>query len=107
MITLDLISTFSARCIVKVKMLSILSISKLARDSSSKPRFLAISKCLKQASTTVFPVINKFVLEYPSAKRLMADCSVGIKYIVDVTSHTLRFTSSGIVMSNDLRPDST
>ena len=102
-----LTSTFSALCIVNVKMLSISSIFNLAKDSSLKPLFLAISRCLKQASTTVLPVINKFLCENPSASRLIADSSVGMKYIVDVTSATLRLISSGIVMSNDLKPAST
>ena len=37
----------------------------------------------------------------------MADSSVGIKYIEEVTSQTLLLTSSGMVMSNDLSPAST
>ena len=107
LVTLSLTSTFSARCIVKVRILSIFSISKLAKDSSSNPLFLAISKCLKHASTTVFPVIIRFSCENPSASRLMADSSVGMKYIAETISATLRFISSGIVMSNDLSPAST
>ena len=62
-------------------MFSISSIFKLANDFCENPFFLAISKCLKHASTTVFPVIIRFLREKPSAKRLIADSSVGIKYI--------------------------
>ena len=55
----------------------------------------------------MFPVTIRFLLENPSAKRLMADSTVGTKYIDDATSATLRLISSGIVMSNDLSPAST
>ena len=107
MTTLSLTSTFSALCIVKVKILSISSIFNSLRDCSLIPFSLANSKCLKHASTTVFPVTNKFFLETPSAKRLIADSTVGTKYIKEDTSATRRFTSSGIVISKDLSPAST
>ena len=81
--------------------------SKLAKDSSWIPDFLAISKCLKQASTTVFPLINNFFLEIPSAKRLIAPSSVGTKYIKEQASAAILFNSSGIVISKDLSPAST
>lgn len=34
----------------------------------------------------------------------MADCSVGMNYLVEVTSHTLRLISSGIVIAKDCNP---
>ena len=98
----SLSSTVSALCIVSVRMFSILSMSSSARPWSywDLSLFLDISRFLKQASTTVFPVMKILFLEIPSIARLIADSSVGTKYSLEHMSAANLLISSGIVSSN-------
>ena len=109
LVNLSLSSTVSALCIVKVRMFSILSISSSARPSSysSFSLFFDISRFLKHASTTVFPVMNILFLEIPSIARLIADSSVGTKYSLEHMSAASLLISSGIVSSKERSPAST
>ena len=108
-VSLSLSSTVSALCIVRVRMFSILSISSSARPSSYSSIFLLldISRFLKHASTTVFPVMNILFLEIPSIARLIADSSVGTKYSLEHMSAASLLISSGIVSSKERSPAST
>lgn len=100
----SLTSTFSALCIVKVRIFSIFSISKSVNSFSyfDLSLFSAIFRFLKHASTTVFPVITILLRDMLSLNRFIADSSVGTKYNFEDTSAAFRLISSGIVSSNDL-----